>query len=541
MPLITPKTIGTKQPPIYLAAIWILSVALFLPPNLMGINIFDEGFIVSGALLVKEGGLPYRDFLSMYGPGQYYLTAAIFSVLGENLLYVRFLHVFLLSALGVVIYQLAKQTTTSPNEPLLFLPGYIALILYVKPSVGYPAISSTLFVLLSVLALHGQPFHTKKLIVASCMIGIAGLFRWDFGIFGLFAIATTLVIAAMQEKRNLADVDFFRYVFAATLPAIFIMAIVYIPLIVILSDPVRWYEEVPLFSFKEFAKWRNLEFVQPAYQGLFSTSVMTVARSIFDLFYIGFPVIMVIGALGTVAYAFKHRPTNTENNNLFIIVFLALLCLCLLNQMRIRPTLWQGFPALITSLPLALLLVNYHRDLLKKALILIPVSISIKIMIGIIFIYIGVQSLRIAMNDYLVPFDTPRTSRVLIDSGMKSYIDLVKYVQVNTKRNEPIFSGVQDHSRLYVNDALLYFLTDRPPADRFLELEPGIANTQHGQEEIIQALQGKKVRVIVLISLLSNEPNLTSRSNGVTILDEYIRANYRFDKKFADRMVFIKN
>jgi hypothetical protein len=124
---------------------------------------------------------------------------------------------------------------------------------------------------------------------------------------------------------------------------------------------------------------------------------------------------------------------------------------------------------------------------------------------------------------------------------MKKLFALVKYIQDNTKPGEFIYSGVRDHSRLFVNDAMLYFLADRPPADRFLELEPGIANTRQGQEEIMNAIKQRNVHLIVLSDILSNEPNQTSVSNGVTMLDQFIRANYHQDRSFGNQMVFINN
>jgi hypothetical protein len=89
---------------------------------------------------------------------------------------------------------------------------------------------------------------------------------------------------------------------------------------------------------------------------------------------------------------------------------------------------------------------------------------------------------------------------------------------------------------------MLYFLANRSPADRFLELEPGISNTRRGQEEIINAIKQRNVHLIVLSDILSNdEPNQTSKSNGLTMLDEFIRANYHFDRSFGHQMVFVSN
>ena len=195
----------TVNQSIYFSILSILLALLFLPQSLVGINVFDEGFIVSGAMLVKDGMLPYRDFLSMYGPGQYYVTAAIFSVFGENLIFVRYLHIVLLTALGMTIYGLAKRESAGFSGPLLMLFSYVGIVLFAQPNVGYPAITATLFLLLSAFALinWSDTLRANSLVLASCMIGIAGLFRWDFGIFGLLALVLTITFATLQEKMVL--------------------------------------------------------------------------------------------------------------------------------------------------------------------------------------------------------------------------------------------------------------------------------------------------------------------------------------------------
>lgn len=538
---------NTVKQAIYLAILFILLASLFLPQSLFGIIIFDEGFIVSGAMLVKDGKLPYRDFYSLYGPGQYYLTAATFSVLGENLLVVRYLHVFILAAMGMSIYILAKRASKDTGGPLLLLLAYVGIVLFAKPSVGYPAITATLFLILSAIALGrwADTFRVNRLVLASCMIGIAGLFRWDFGIFGLLALAITLTIVMMQERENSdRPIPVFSWSIAAFGPALIILAVVYIPLLVIFSSPVRWYQEMLLFSLTEVPKWRNLDYIRPAYWSLFSSSsAMDFGSSILKLAYLGMPIALVIGAISTAAYVFVRRLAKpAERNRLILTIYLAFLCLLLLNQMRVRPSLWQGFPAMAVSLPLIVLLWDYYKAIIVRSRLLTTILKITGFFIGAILFNAGLQGLLEPSSKHLIEFNTPRSSGLRVEPEMKPYIDLVKYVQGNTKPGEFIYSGVQDHSRLFVNDAMLYFLVNRPPADRFLELEPGLSNTRRGQEEIINSIKQRNVHMIVLSDILSNdEPNLTSMSNGETMLNEFIRANYHFDRSFGNQIVFVKN
>ena len=311
---------------VYATLLFFSLALLFLPQSLSGINIFDEGFIVSGAMLVIDGRLPYRDFLSMYGPAQYYVTAAIMSVFGENLIIVRYLHVILLAVLGLTIFAIAKRASKEGVWSLLLLLVYVGIVLFVRPNVGYPAITATLFLLLGALALGGwsDTLRANRLVLASCMIGIAGLFRWDFGIFGLLAIVLTITIAMMHERRNTdQSVPVFSWLFAAIAPAMLILATIYIPLLVIFSSPARWYREVLLFSLTEFSKWRNLEYLRPIYWSLEgSSSAISFDTSILKLAYLGLPIVLVIGAISTTVHVFLRRRVKTiERSKLVLIVY----------------------------------------------------------------------------------------------------------------------------------------------------------------------------------------------------------------------------
>jgi hypothetical protein len=48
------------------------------------LNLYDEGLVVYGAARVMRGEVPYRDFWSMYGPGQFYLIAGLFKIFGTQ-------------------------------------------------------------------------------------------------------------------------------------------------------------------------------------------------------------------------------------------------------------------------------------------------------------------------------------------------------------------------------------------------------------------------------------------------------------------------
>jgi hypothetical protein len=155
------------------------------------------------------------------------------------------------------------------------------------------------------------------------------------------------------------------------------------------------------------------------------------------------------------------------------------------------------------------------------------------IVLGTFLFYPALQGWMHAIDRRTIALDTPRGAGVRVERDWGYYAELVDYIRSQTRGGESIYSGASDHSRLFVNDAMLYFLSNRPPADRFVELEPGIANTRSGQQEILNALREKSVRLIVLLELESGEPNLTSTSNGIHELDIFLGDHYRPLKRFG--------
>ena len=525
-----------------------LMVIVFKHQSRLGMSIFDEGSVVGGAMLVGDGMIPYRDFSSLYGPGQYYLTAAIFYVLGETLSSARILHALLLAILGITIFSLPGQK--SSKRSLVLLLVYVGIVLFAQPNVGYPAITATIFLLSGALPLleWSRAGRMSSLLLASSLVGIAGLFRWDFGFFGLVAITSATAIAMIDERgKSTRAIPALPCLVGALTPAMLILAAVYLPLLVMFSDPNRWYEEVMIYSIREFPKWRNSEFVRPTYQGLLwalseGSSALHVEKAVLRMAYLALPILLVVGSLGTaVRILLRKRAVHPEGGSLLLIVYLTFLCMLLLNQMRVRPTLWQGFPAMVVALPLMAILSFHYREPIARSGRVTTALGVIGFVLSAMLFNVAFQGVLESSNQKLIELDTPRSSGVYIKPEMAPYIDLVRYVRDNTRSGDAIYSGVQDHSRLVINDAMLYFLTDRRPADRFLALEPGISNTRSGQEEIIGALERNNVRLIVLGDFPSDEPNQTSESNGVTALDQFIHANYRIVRRIGGRVVMVRN
>ena len=87
---------------------------------------------------------------------------------------------------------------------------------------------------------------------------------------------------------------------------------------------------------------------------------------------------------------------------------------------------------------------------------------------------------------------------------------------------------------------MLYFLADRPAATRWVEMEPGLTNSERGQLELIEALESRKVNTVVLLTLTASEPTATSRTNGIHTLDDYVQRTFVSSRKFGSYDVLVR-
>ena len=96
--------------------------------------------------------------------------------------------------------------------------------------------------------------------------------------------------------------------------------------------------------------------------------------------------------------------------------------------------------------------------------------------------------------------------------------------------------GLAKHDRIFVNDNLIYFASQRLPATHWSHFDPGLQNRYDIQAEMVHELQVNSPPYVVLDSEFDKmqEPNDSSRSTGVTLLDEYIHRAYQRTQDFGD-------
>jgi hypothetical protein len=131
--------------------------------------------------------------------------------------------------------------------------------------------------------------------------------------------------------------------------------------------------------------------------------------------------------------------------------------------------------------------------------------------------------------------NVPRASGVSIDADQERAID---FVQAHVQPDELIYVGTLAHDRGSISDASFYFLCERPCPTFYGQLHPGITSTAPVQQHMRDEIASSDVQWIVLVRMPDlMEPNQSSVSSGVDVLDAFIRSNYRGVGEFGSYKV----
>jgi hypothetical protein len=117
----------------------------------------------------------------------------------------------------------------------------------------------------------------------------------------------------------------------------------------------------------------------------------------------------------------------------------------------------------------------------------------------------------------------------------KDIADAVQYVQAITTPEDYLFVGAGRHDKIFVNNIVLYFLTNRRPATKWYHFDPGLQTSAAIQREMIAELEAKRPPVIVLDRGFDaiQEPKASSESSHIVLLDDYLQTHYREQRRSA--------
>ena len=503
----------------------VVALACLLVGVRQPVNVYDEGYILYGAIRILTGEIPYRDFWLVYAPAQFYVVAGLFKAWGASVLLARGYDTLVRLAIVVLVYRLACGLT---RPWVAMVPAAsVALLLATAGFYGYPMFPALALMLASVSCLFAY-FATRapiRLFAAGLLLGGATVFRHDVGGAGL--VAEALALAAFASKSPATGSHPLGRLWRVLNPLASGIALVVVPVAALLlwTVPISelWWD-LFVFPVTVLKEQRALP-----YPGL---PYPDVTRATVDEFLVFYVPLAVFGAsLATLAARFRIWETLT----------LTLLGIGLFRLGINRADLVHLLPGTVIALVLGTALL-FRLGAAKPPWFSAGLIALAAVVGGDPYIVQPAQILFSLGQQYLRP---QRPSTLAASAGISGIEDqeaAIRYVQQHTATHERVLVGNSRHDRTFLNDIAFYFLAGRGSATRYHHLEPGVVTTRPVQQEIMAVLEDRKTPLIVRFAKFENhlEPNGSSRSSGVTDLDAYIGTHYRLTERFGDYTIWTR-
>lgn len=501
------------------------------------INVYDEGIVLLGAELVSDGKIPYRDFWTMYGPGQFYLTSWLFSVFGHTDLVVRtmgMLEKAIITSLSyVIISRLAPKAYSIAATAIIL---FMLISAHLEAFPAFPALTLALVsVLLAEKGLHGK---TSYMFLAGISTGLAASFRHDLGLYSALGISISSIIVNLLQAPSTRHALYKSIrqiiIYGAGTLAVFAPIMAFLLYTVPLAD---LYENLIYIPSKIYPAVRSIPF--PKLHALLALDI--------PAFVVYVPFILVVSISITELYtkAKKKKTTfRTSDGNESWVLIPMILITCLLFTLKgmVRVSSFHMIQALVFSV---ILLAAYFprinwkskpdKFVLLPSFLLATALLASTTFSGAIETVDGAFKIIGGKSNVIANCTNPVLPRMRCVGIDNDYLSAAKVVMKKTQPNDKIYVGTTRHDKLFANAVTFYFVAERQPAVKWHDLHPGVQSQERIQLQMIGQMRESPPKIVVLDSRWDDaeEPNDSRLANGSKLLDSYIQANYKETQRFG--------
>jgi hypothetical protein len=520
-------------------------------------NIYDEGLVLTAAMRVAAGQIPHRDFYAIYGPAQFYVLAGLFKLFGASILVERLFDLFIKALLVAAVYATASlycRKSVAAGTSAVAAFWVFGLLNETCGSAMTPVSLLNLIGSVLMLSVFRGPVPMRRLLAAGAVAGIATLFRYDTGIALLginacvIAIAVYLRLSGTSTRMRAFSSTFWPYLLGFVL---------------VILPPLLYYRSVAafhpfihdifLFSGRYYHRNRNLPFPPISLEEFDNSAIYTT--------------IVIVGiSICVAALPSFGVPSNRVRNLLgdpekqrwhgFLTAF-GLLALGMYLKGFVRISLVHLFLSIIPSLLLLAILVEHRSTLPRAGRVSVMCLAWVFVLSAVwsagrevknlysersslpkrVFSLVSRRSTELQKEWCKTSNSLTRGICFLPDDGR---IQTVEFIASHTLPGQRLFVGLTSHDRIFANDNLIYFATQRLPATKWSHFDPGLQNRYDIQAEIIHELNSNAPPYIVRDSEFDSysEPNESSKSSGVTLLDEYLHSEYQHIDTFGTMSVW---
>lgn len=486
---------------------------------------YDEGVHLAAAWRLAGGEAPYRDFWYLHTPGTPLVLAGAFRLFGTTLAVERGLKAVVVALSVVLVFLLARRVAprgVSAAAALLFLVGPAGTLSLRPRDLGLLGALGAALVLLG----PGDA-GSRRLRAAGCglLVGLTFCFKQEIGFWFFVVSAVVLGIGAAREQGErgktralLGDALLPLFAGSAAAPALVGLGLLAAGA---LGDFVA---QAVVFPFSEFSRMRSLpvslrisQFAAAIRHGLPAPAILEVARVpvLFGLFAAASLTASVRGGR-----AFFRRPGDAAARAGFLFGLAGIL---LLDVARHRADAGHLFPALPFALLSTASLVG-PRPAERSRLVAAAGALGFAL-VALLSLPVIAARLRSAREPAV---ETGLPSTPVLRGFDGDLLRAARSAAASTRLDERIYVGNSRHDAVVYGATLVYFLAGRKGATRYDNLHPGVVTTLPVQREIVESLDRRGTRVVVLWDgppLI--EPNESSIPSGVTFLDAWLQAGFR--------------
>ena len=548
----THQSFGRASQFLLLFLLFILALVVQLIGARRALGPYDECLALYGADSILHGGRPYRDFLTLYGPAQFYLLALWLKIFGVSALAGRIYDAFIKAGIACASFALVTRLASRRYAVLAFTAVVLWLTCIDHAVYNYSAYPALLFSLVSCLFFSRylkDPSKLWPLFVAGVFVGVTVCFRHDFGFYLWVTQLITLVWSILSSGAPGVAVR-------SALPALRRPSLSYISGIVVIVVPVTFlllwatssndiFFDLFYLPAKIYPKMRSLPFRLFAIPQILRHPLSN--RYDLEEAIVYFPILACIAS--AVILFLSRKPQSglfSDAPQRQIFGLLTILGSLFFIKGLIRLSATQMVQCIVVGIILLAILLSRIPQLGRPSSIMVAgcalifLACSAPIVVAFFaFTYTNVADLThphrptSIYNTCHPPVGMERARCLILEPVAAAAIE---YVEQRTSPQDKIFVGAGRHDKILVNDIRFYFVSDRASITKWQEFDPGVQTALPFQNQIIASMQEYSPKFIVLNSTWDNyiEPNGSRFSSGVTALDDYIHTTYvpqaTFDK-----------
>lgn len=508
---------------------------------------YDESLSLYGAVRVLHGQVPFRDFWTIYPPGEFWTLAGAFRLFGVSVLSDRVVFIAANAITAVaMIYVLDRLTERRWLSRVA--AGTALLWMCSRPAYAFPIYPSVAMIMVAVACMvrRWESGRTQWTLWAGAALGVSALFRHDLAVYALIALGVASVVdqqrRAAAERGGFVGADFVRMCCVGGL----VVLPVAVWLLVEVPGKDLYYDLVHVPG-AIYAKVRSLPFPtvsQTLHGFVHPRTPDEPALGNIEYNIVWLPVLAVLAAVPLIISGWRKRGGDAWRFTGVLALTLLTALLFLKGFVRVSPL--HMAPGVVAAFALLACLVAA----LPRA------GVGVRICVLFVVAWASLCALASLHTDYLEFRHNVRmvrgTSRdgltlaaacrpeaglerarcmFLPDDGKQAIL----FLESESKPDERIFVGVPRYDILHASGIPFYFFSGREAATKWYDFVPGVETTAPIQNEMVCEIESNRTRYVVRDDTqFDTEPNESRLSSGVNVLGQYIDRNYALQRRFGE-------